>query len=224
MLIYNGQVIAGGGTIVMPMTRAEYEANKAVLDTADVWIDLTDEPDQVAEADQIAYSVGGVQKGMGYIGDIATKAVAKVEPSDTALYLHEVGEYFINKDGNACKVDTQIPVGGAITLGANCHVVDGVANDINSKLVKYKDLTHSASNSDTSAYYATLSSDIRTAIGSPNATILSATVVDFGSFSTQADKVLPNVVLTSDNSSAITFKTGNTFTSVTVKVRYAYID
>lgn len=135
MVVYHGQIIAGGGTIVMPMTRAEYEANKTVLDSADVWVDLIDEPDQVAEADQIAYSVNNVQKGMGYIGDIATKAVAKVEPSDTALYLHEVGEYFINKDGDACKVDSQIPVNGTITLGTNCHVVsDGVANDINSNL------------------------------------------------------------------------------------------
>lgn len=135
MLIYKGNIIAGGGTIVMPMTRAEYEANKTVLDSADVWVDLTDEPDQVAEADQIAYSVDNVQKGMGYIGDIATKAVAKVEPTDTALYLHEVGEYFINKDGDACKVDIQIPVNGTITLGTNCHVLPkGVANDINSNL------------------------------------------------------------------------------------------
>ena len=122
MLIYNGQVIAGGGTIVLPMTRAEYEANKAVLDTADVWVDLTDEPDQVATAEQIAYSVDGTQKSMGYIGDIATKAVAKVEPTDTALYLHEVGEYFINKDGNACKVDIQIPVNGTITFENSLRV------------------------------------------------------------------------------------------------------
>lgn len=135
MLIYNGQVIAGGGTIVLPMTRAEYEANKAVLDTADVWVDLTDEPDQVASADEIAYWVGQTQKGMGYIGDIATKAIAKVEPTDTALYLHAVGTYFINKDGNTCVTDVQIPVGGTITLNTNCHVCsDGVANDINSNL------------------------------------------------------------------------------------------
>ena len=112
MLIYNGQIIAGGGTIVLPMTRAEYEANKAILDSADVWVDLTDEPDQIATADQIAYSVDGVQKGMNYIGDIATKAVAKVEPTDRAL-------------------------NGTITLGTNCHVLPkGVANDINSKLSK----------------------------------------------------------------------------------------
>lgn len=135
MLIYNGQIIAGGGTIVLPMTRAEYEANKAILDSADVWVDLTDEPDQVAEADQIAFWVGQTQKGMGYIGDIATKAVAKAEPTDTALYLHEVGEYFINKDGDACKVDLQIPVDGTITLGTNCHVLTkGVANDIGGNL------------------------------------------------------------------------------------------
>lgn len=136
MLIYNGQIIAGGGTIVLPMTRAEYEANKAILDSADVWVDLTDEPDQVATADQIAYSVDGVQKGMGYIGDIATKAIAKVEPTDTALYLHEVGTGFINKDGDYCITDVQISVGGTITLGTNCHVVDG---GISSKL--YSNLT-----------------------------------------------------------------------------------
>ena len=136
MLIYNGQIIAGGGTIVLPMTRAEYEANKAVLDTADVWVDLTDEADQVASADEIAYWVGQTQKGMGYIGDIATKAIAKVEPTDTALYLHAVGTYFINKDGNTCVTDVQIPVGGTITLGTNCHVCsDGVANNINSNLL-----------------------------------------------------------------------------------------
>lgn len=134
MLIYNGQIIAGGGTIVLPMTRAEYEANKAVLDTADVWIDLTDEPDQVATADEIAYRVSNVQKGMGYIGDIATKAIAKVEPTDTALYLHEVGTPFINKDGNYCITDVQIAVGGTITLGTNCHVVDG---GINSNIPKF---------------------------------------------------------------------------------------
>ena len=141
MLIYNGQIIAGGGTIVLPMTRAEYEANKAILDSADVWVDLTDEPDQVATAEQIAYSVDNVQKSMGYIGDIATKAIAKVEPTDTALYLHEVGEYFINKDGDACKVDLQIPVNGTITLGTNCHILSkGVANDINNNLSDLTDI------------------------------------------------------------------------------------
>ena len=150
MLIYNGQITAGGGTIVLSMTRAEYEANKAILDSADVWVDLTDEPDQVATADQIAYSVDSVQKSMGYIGDIATKAVAKVEPTDTALYLHEAGEYFINKDGDACKVDLQIPVNGTIALGTNCHVLPkGVANDINSNL--------SANNAGTATYITTTS-------------------------------------------------------------------
>lgn len=125
MLIYNGQIIAGGGTIVLPMTRAEYEANKAILDSADVWVDLTDEPDQIAEADQVAFWVGQTQKSVGYIGDIATKALAKVEPTDTALYLHEVGTGFINKDGNYCITDIQISVGESIVLGTNCHVVDG---------------------------------------------------------------------------------------------------
>lgn len=136
MLIYNGQIIAGGGTIVLPMTRAEYEANKTILDSADVWVDLTDEPDQVAEADQIAYSVDGVQKGMGYIGDIATKAIAKVEPSDTALYAHAVGEYFINKDGELCRTTSAIQVGQTITVGTNCVItsVGGEIKQINSNL------------------------------------------------------------------------------------------
>lgn len=129
MVVYHGQIIAGGGTIVLPMTRAEYEANKTVLDSADVWVDLTDEPDQVAEADQIAYSVGNVQKSMGYIGDIATKAIAKVEPSDTALYAHAVGEYFINKDGELCRTTSTISINQTITVGTNCAVVT-VADEI----------------------------------------------------------------------------------------------
>lgn len=131
MLIYNGQIIAGGGTIVLPMTRAEYEANKAILDSADVWVDLTDEPDAIATADQVAFWVGQTQKSVGYIGDIATKALAKVEPTDTALYLHEVGTYFINKDGNMCMTDLQIAIGGTIVLDANCHVLsNGLSNGL----------------------------------------------------------------------------------------------
>lgn len=140
MLIHRGNIIAGGGTIVMPMTRAEYEANKTVLDSADVWVDLTDEPDSVADGECIQYNP---DMNFEDIGNIATKAIAKVEPSDTALYLHPVGSYFINKDGNSCKTDVQISVGGTITLGTNCHVVDGVANDINSNLSQVNDYASS---------------------------------------------------------------------------------
>lgn len=143
MLIYKGQIIAGGGTIVMPMTRAEYEANKAVLDSADVWVDLTDEPDSVADGECVQYDS---DLNFEDIGNIATKAIAKVEPSDTARYLHKVGEGFINKDGNYCITDVQISVGGTITLGTNCHVVDGgISSNLSSRYNMAKLLYNNAS-------------------------------------------------------------------------------
>lgn len=60
--------------------------------------------------------------------------IAPKQTSDTASKLIEVGEYFINKNGDLCQCDVQIASGGTITIGTNCHVVsDGVANGLSNE-------------------------------------------------------------------------------------------
>lgn len=94
------------------------------------------------DADDIPYnltqSVGdAIDSNITAINDRALKTnVAKVEPSNTALYRHEVGTYFINKDGNMCRATSLIQVGNTITVNSNCVVVDvgGEISQINNDL------------------------------------------------------------------------------------------
>lgn len=134
MLTMQGGDSLVGGLPIIHITYQQYIANPSAYHDPDVIVHITGFPTAGnMPADYVGYDSN---LNMEDIGNIATKAIAKVEPSDTALYLHPVGSYFINKDGNACKTDVQISVGGTITLGTNCHVVDGVANDINSNLLE----------------------------------------------------------------------------------------
>lgn len=94
------------------------------------------------DADDIPYnltqSVGDViDSNITAINDRALKTnIAKVEPSNTALYRHEAGTYFINKDGNMCRATSLIQVGNTITVNSNCVVVDvgGEISQINNDL------------------------------------------------------------------------------------------
>lgn len=133
MLTMQGGDSLVGGLPIIHITYQQYIANPSAYHDPDVIVHITGFPTAGnMPADYVGYDS---TLNMEDIGNIATKAIAKVEPSDTALYLHNVGTYFINKNGNMCKTDLQISVGGTITLGTNCHVCsDGVANDINSNL------------------------------------------------------------------------------------------
>lgn len=94
------------------------------------------------DADDIPYnltqSVGdAIDSNITAISDRALKTnIAKVEPGNTALYRHEVGTYFVNKDGNMCRATSLIQVGNTITVNSNCVVVDvgGEISQINNDL------------------------------------------------------------------------------------------
>ena len=213
MLIYKGQIIAGGGTIVMPMTRADYEANKTVLDSADVWVDLTDEPDSIADGECIQYN-----SDMNFedIGNIATKAIAKVEPSDTALYLHKVGTGFINKDGNYCITDVEIAVGGSIALGTNCHVVDGgMSNDLTNK-VKFKDYSfNTVTNTNTSADHMILIADVQNSINDGTIRVLGYCI-------THTSVTENPSLFMAGGGLYFAFSKGTVFTNASLNIRFTY--
>ena len=121
-----------GGLPVIHITYQQYLANPSAYQDPSVLVHISGFPTGHMPADYVGYDSS---LDMEDIGNIATKAIAKVEPSDTALYLHEVGTGFINKDGNYCITDVQIAVGGSIVLGTNCHVVDGgISNNLSSIL------------------------------------------------------------------------------------------
>lgn len=123
MLTLQGGDSLVGGLPIIHITYQQYIANPSAYQDPDVIVHISGFPTAGnMPADYVGYDSN---LNMEDIGNIATKAIAKVEPSDTALYLHEVGTGFINKDGNYCITDVQISVGGTITLGTNCHVVDG---------------------------------------------------------------------------------------------------
>lgn len=130
MTMQGGDSLVGGLPIIH-ITYQQYIANPRAYQDPDVIVHISGFPTAGnLPADYVGYDSN---LNMEDIGNIATKAIAKVEPSDTALYLHNVGDGFINKDGNYCITDVQIAVGGSIALGTNCHVVDG---GISSKLIQ----------------------------------------------------------------------------------------
>lgn len=64
---YHGLDIAGGGLSVVQMTRAQYEANKTALDASDLLIEITDDVDAVATAEQIVYGNTNVEDALDAI-------------------------------------------------------------------------------------------------------------------------------------------------------------
>ena len=143
MLTMQGGDSLVGGLPIIHITYQQYIANPSAYQDPDVIVHISGFPTAGnLPADYVGYDSN---LNMEDIGNIATKAIAKVEPSDTALYLHNVGTGFINKDGNYCITDVQISIGGTITLGTNCHVVDG---GMNSRL-GYKKVYETTSSSET---------------------------------------------------------------------------
>ena len=81
------------------------------------------------DADDIPYNSS--QSVGNAINNRALKTnIAKVEPSDTAIYRHEVGTFFINKDGDMCRTTSLITVGSTIVVNSNCVVRD-VGTELN---------------------------------------------------------------------------------------------
>lgn len=135
MLTMQGGDSLVGGLPIIHITYQQYIANPSAYQDPDVIVHISGFPTAGnMPADYVGYDSN---LNMEDIGNIATKAIAKVEPSDTALYLHNVGDGFINKDGNYCITDVQISIGGTITLGTNCHVVDGGISSNLSNTPKY---------------------------------------------------------------------------------------
>lgn len=133
LLMQNDDPIAGGGLPVIHITQAQYDANPSAYNDPNVLVHIKDAVGGNLQGKDVSYDS---TLKFNNIGDIATKSLAKVEPSDTALYAHAVGTYFINKDGEYCVTDSAIAVNGTITKGTNCHVVTvgDELSSINSKL------------------------------------------------------------------------------------------
>lgn len=54
--IYHGNIIGGGGTSIIQVTKAQYNANKDVYDASEAIIEITDgTEDDIISADEIAY-------------------------------------------------------------------------------------------------------------------------------------------------------------------------
>lgn len=128
LLMQNDDPVAGGGLPVIHITQAQYDANPSAYNDPNVLVHITNATGGNLQGSDVSYDS---TLKFNNIGDIATKAIAKVEPSDTALYAHAVGTYFINKDGEYCVTDSAIAVNGTITKGTNCHVVT-VADELSS--------------------------------------------------------------------------------------------
>lgn len=105
--IYHGNIIGGGGTSIIQVTKAQYNANKDVYDASEAIIEITDETeDNIISADEIAYdntssglSAETIQDAIDEIGaiSVSTENVINLQndasftPPHTGFYRMFVG-------------------------------------------------------------------------------------------------------------------------------------
>ena len=131
---YGFQFEDGGSSA--PVQSVNGKTGAVVLDASDVG---------APTAESVTTSFNSVN---GKIGDINDN-IAPTETTDTASQAYTVGKYFINKDGDLCRVTADIASGSTITLGTNCTyaTVGGRIYDIFSAIYKYSSLALSLSGS-----------------------------------------------------------------------------
>lgn len=114
----------------------DYDAGKITYDNQESDLEATDTQGAIDELTaKKTYKVTGAingnfagLNGSGELTDSGKKAsdfaladtIALVEPGDTAISRHEVGTYFLNKNGAFCRTTATIAVGETITVGTNC--------------------------------------------------------------------------------------------------------